>query len=218
MKLRILQLWVALAVLTTGGTANADFGVGVKAGTLGLGVEGRWELLPWVDLRVGANQFDYDDGGSVAGIPYDANFGLDNYFLTGNFRVPLSPMRFTVGAYSNGNEYEFVSQNTGTNFDIGGSTFTPADVGTLVGNTSFASTAPYLGVGFDFELFGKAGLNLDFGVLWQGDPEVTLTADGLAAGLPAFQTALEAERLELQDDVSDYKAWPVLSVGFVYNF
>ena len=30
--------------------------------------------------------------------------------------------------------------------------------------------------------------------------------------------SLEAERLELEDEMSDYKAWPVLSLGFVYNF
>ena len=127
--------------------------------------------------------------------------------MTGNFRVPLSPMRFTVGAFSNGNELTMVNQPfNGPTIDIGGSSFTPADVGTLTSKTSFASTAPYVGVGFDFEVFGKAGINLDFGVLWQGDPSVSMQSDGLAASLPAFQAALEAERLQLEDDMSDFKA------------
>ena len=30
--------------------------------------------------------------------------------------------------------------------------------------------------------------------------------------------ALEAERLDLEDDMSDLKAWPVVSLAFVYNF
>ena len=30
--------------------------------------------------------------------------------------------------------------------------------------------------------------------------------------------ALEAERAELEDDISDFKAWPVVSLAFVYNF
>ena len=216
---RTLRLTIATTLLAVSGIASADFGVGIKAGTLGLGLEGRWAPLPWFDLRVGANQYDYEDSDTRAGIPYDATLGLENVYLTGNFRVPLSPMRFTLGAFSNGNELQLRSQGvSGANFDIGGSSFTAAEVGTLRSTTSFASTAPYAGVGFDFELFDKAGINLDFGVLWQGDPSVTIDADGLAAGIPAFQTALENERLELEDDMSDFKAWPVVSLGFVYNF
>ena len=218
MNSRYRRLLAVAALLVVSYPASADFGVGVKAGTLGLGVEGRWNVLPWVDLRVGANQFDFEDNGTSAGIAYDANLGLDNFYLTGNFRAPLSPMRFTLGAYSNGNEYEMVSADTGANFNIGGSTFTAAEVGTLTGIASFQDTAPYVGVGFDFEVFGKAGINLDFGVLWQGEPNVALQADGQAADLQVFQDALEAERLELEDDLRNYKAWPVVSVGFVYNF
>ena len=29
---------------------------------------------------------------------------------------------------------------------------------------------------------------------------------------------VELERLELENELSDYKAWPVLSLSFVYNF
>lgn len=204
-------------------TASADFGIGVKAGTLGLGAEMRWSPLPWLDFRVGANSYDYEDNGAQAGINYDATFVLDNYYATGNFRFPLSPFRVTAGAFSNGNEFRMQSQDSGiTTFDIGGSTFNASDVGLLESVTSFGSTAPYLGVGYDFEIFGKVGLNLDFGVLWQGDPEVTLDASGLATAPAEVQAALlpalEAERLELEDEVSDFKAWPVISLGFVYNF
>jgi hypothetical protein len=210
---------LAAVLLGTSGIASADFGVGVKAGTLGIGIEGRWSPLDWVDVRVGANSFDFDDDGSQAGINYDATFALDSFYATGNFRVPLSPVRFTAGIFSNGNELQMVSADTGgANFDIGGVPFTPADVGTLTSVTSFSSTAPYVGMGFDFEVLDKVGLNLDFGVLWQGEPSVSMQADGLAATQQVFIDALEAERLEVEDEVSDYKAWPVISLGFVYNF
>ena len=215
----------ALLVLTmiSCNVAVADFGVGLKAGTLGLGLEGRWSPLPWLDVRMGVNSFEYDDDGSQAGINYDATFALDSYYATGNFRFPLSPFRVTAGIVSNGNEFEMVSQDTGgLSFDIGNDTFNAADVGTLQSVTSFSSTAPYVGVGYDFEIFGKVGLNLDFGVLWQGEPSVTLEATGLETAPPAIQatlaTELENERLELEDEMKDFKAWPVLSLGFVYNF
>jgi len=223
MKSLISKSALLVLTLTAFSTASADFGVGLKAGTLGLGLEGRWSALPWLDVRMGANSFEYDDDGSQAGVNYDATFSLDTYYLTGNFRFPLSPFRVTAGVVSNGNEFGMVSQDTGgLSIDIGNDTFNPADVGTLQSVTSFSSTAPYVGVGYDFEIFGKVGLNLDFGVLWQGEPEVTLEATGLASAPPAIQTALavelENERLELEDEMSDFKAWPVLSLGFVYNF
>ncbi len=205
-------------LITFSGAANADFGVGVKAGTLGLGIEGRWSPLPWLDVRLGANQYDHGAGGYQAGISYNATLAFDNYFLTGNFRFPLSPFRVTAGMYSNNNELQMTSRDTGgVNFDIGGVPFSPAEVGSLVSVTSFDETAPYLGVGYDFEVFGKVGLNLDFGVLWQGEPTVTLAATNTPVST-ALSDALLVEQAELEDEFSDYKAWPVLSLSFVYNF
>ena len=209
---------VALAILI-GGNASADqkLGIGAKAGTLGFGIEGTWRPLPYMDLRLGGNTFDYDDNGSQAGINYDATLALETFYATANFRFPLSPFRVTAGVFSNGNEIQMTSADN-TSFTIGGITYTPAEVGTLSSTTSFDSTAPYLGFGYDFTVMDRVGLNLDFGVLWQGDPAVTLAADGLLAGDPTFQSALEAERQELEDEMSDFKAWPVISLGFVVNF
>lgn len=224
MKIKLLRAAVTAVVLLASGHALADFGVGVKAGTLGLGVEGRWDPpVPWFDLRVGLNQYDLEDNGVYSGVDYDATLDLDNYYLTANLKFPMSPFRFTLGAYSNGNELQMLSADTaGLPIDIGGTPFPVGNVGALRGTTSFSSTAPYAGVGFDFELFGKAGLNLDFGVLWQGDPTVSLEAtnwDNLSAAEQALLgPALDAERAELQNEISDYKAWPVVSLAFVYNF
>ena len=61
-------------------------------------------------------------------------------------------------------------------------------------------------------------MNLDFGVLWQGSPKVDISTDGILSGNPIFEASLEAERLELEDNLSDYKVWPVISLGFVVNF
>ena len=104
MNTPITRTVVIALILSLSSTAKADFGVGFKAGTLGLGIEGRWAPLPWLDLRAGANQYDFDDTLSEGGINYDATMSLDTYFLTGNLRFPASPFRLTAGAFSNGNE------------------------------------------------------------------------------------------------------------------
>ncbi len=210
----------ALLLLTlASATASADnnFGVGIKAGTLGIGLEGRWQPLPYVDFRLGMNRYDIDDDGSLAGVNYDATLNLDTIYGTANFRFPLSPFRVTAGVFSNGNELQMQGMDTPT-FNIGGTNYSSAEVGTLRSVTSFSGSAPYLGFGYDFSLAGKVGLNMDFGVLWQGDPNVAMSADGLLADDSTFLQALENERQEIQDEMSDYKAWPVLSLGFVFNF
>ena len=224
MKLSKSKAALAAFAVMASGTAAADFGVGVKAGTLGLGVEGRWDpIIPWFDVRAGFNQYDYDDTRDYVGIDYDATLALDSYYLTGNFKFPASPFRFTVGAFSNGNELQMLSaESNGATLEIGGVPFPVAQVGALQGTVSFEETAPYAGFGFDFEVLGKAGVNLDLGVLWQGSPLVALEATNFDNLSPVEQAllgpALEVERVALEDEASDYKAWPVISLTFVYNF
>ncbi len=214
------KLTVLLLGLVMAGSVSADdkLWLGFKAGTLGLGLEATWRPIPWFDIRAGANAYDYDDEGSQAGINNDATLQLETYYATMNFRFPLSPFRVTVGAFQNSNELQLVSADSPW-FDIGDFTFPQDEVGTLHSTTYFEDVAPYLGFGFDFNVFGKVGLNLDLGVLWQGEPSVTLTAVGGSPVDPElFADELEAERLELEAEFEDYKAYPVLSLGFSVNF
>jgi len=222
MKFLHLKSAVLLAALALAGNASAndDFWVGLKAGTLGYGAEVSWRPIGWLDIRTGANFFDYEDTGSQAGINYDGTLALDTLYLTGSFRFPLSPFRLTAGAVSNKNEVRLVSQAM-PSYDLGGTQgYLPAEVGTLRSVTSFDSVSPYVGAGFDFSVMDRLGLSLDFGVLWQGEPQVSLTSDGLLALIedPGFLADLESERQELENELEDLKAYPVISIGFNFNF
>ena len=147
---------VVLALLSAGvANADNDFGLGVKVGTLGMGLEASWKPLPYMDIRIGTSSYDYDNDGRYGSINYDAVFALDQYYATANFHFPISPMRITAGVYSNGNEFQLVNDQLQ---DIGGY---PGDlIGTVTSETTFSGTAPYLGIGFDFTLAGKVGLEL----------------------------------------------------------
>ncbi len=222
MKFLHLKSAVLLVALTLAGNASAndDFWVGLKAGTLGYGAEVSWRPIGWLDIRAGANFFDYEDTGSQAGINYDGTLALDTLYLTGNFRFPLSPFRLTAGAVSNNNEVRLVSQAMPT-YELGGTQgYLPAEVGTLQSVTSFDGVSPYLGAGFDFTLMDRLGLSLDFGILLQGEPQVSLTSDGSLALIvdPGFLADLESERQELENELEDMKAYPVISIGFNFNF
>jgi hypothetical protein len=204
-----------LAAATAG--ADNDFGIGMKAGTLGLGLEASWQPLPYIEVRLGANSYDYDTDGSQAGIDYDATLALESFYGTASFHFPISPMRITAGIYSNGNELQMLNSDL-QDKNIGGIVYPGTEIGVLESTTSFSSSAPYLGLGFDFTLAGKVGMNLDFGVLWQGEPDVALNVSGALGTDPGFQAALELERQQLEDEMSSFKAWPVVSLGFVYKF
>jgi hypothetical protein len=219
--MKVLQSTAIVLLLTifSAGPAQADndFAVGVKAGTLGLGLEVIWQPLTYLDLRIGANAFKLTDDGDVASIYYDQELSLESVYGTANIHFENSPMRVTVGYYSNGNELLLVNDQM-LDQEIGGVIYPGAGIGTLSSTTVFANGAPYFGIGYDFAIGENFGLIADVGVLWQGDPEVTLTADGALSGDPGFQAALEAERQELEEDLSDFKAWPLLQLGFVYRF
>ena len=221
MSIRLTSATFTLAALAMTGTATANdnFWIGLKAGTLGYGAEASWRPIEWLDFRAGGSVFDYDDSGAQAGVNYDATLRLSTYYLTTNFHFPLSPFRLTAGAYKNNNEVRMVSQDM-TLYLLGDNVvpYAPDEVGTLRSITSFDSVSPYLGAGFDFDILDRLGLSLDFGVLWQGDPIVTLTADGLLASDPGLLADLEVERQQLENEVDDLKAYPVVSVGFNFNF
>ncbi|MGB5246549.1 MAG: hypothetical protein WBM54_02400 [Woeseia sp.] len=210
---------VALTFLIAGSNAVANDNVwfGAKAGTLGIGIETRWQPIPWFDLRAGLNRYDYEDNGAQAGISYDATLELDTLYATGNLRFPLSPMRLSLGVFNNKNKLVMQSREANA-YVIGGQTYTSDEVGQLRSTTSFDSPSPYVGIGFDFELVNRLGLNLDLGVLWQGDPKVTLTSDGSLSDDPAYQQRMEEERQELEKESEDFKAWPVISLGLHFNF
>ena len=216
-KLRFHVVVVALgALFSQSAIAEDNLWFGVKAGTLGLGLEATWRPIPYLDFRAGLNKFDYDVSGAQGGIDYNSDLNLDSMYVTANFRVPLNPLRFTVGVFSNGNELSMVSQGAISN--VGGATYLPSEIGTLRSTTSFESTAPYLGIGFDFRAFNKVGINLDIGFLWQDSPIVTLTSDGTLSGDPTFDAALEMERQDLENALEEFKVYPVISLGFAVNF
>ncbi|MEM7081634.1 MAG: hypothetical protein AAF465_02790 [Pseudomonadota bacterium] len=216
-----MQKILLAAALTLGVGAHAaaddDLWFGVKAGTLGLGLEATWRPVPYLDLRAGYNAFSYEDSRDEAGIAYDGELDLSTGFVTANLRMPLSPFRVTAGVFSNGNEVVLNSRD-GDSFVIGSTTYQAADLGRLEARSKFDSVAPYAGVGLDFRVADTVGISLDAGVLFQGDANVVVNATGPIATDPTFQNELDVERQELEDAISDYEHYPVVSLAFTVNF
>jgi hypothetical protein len=104
--------------------------------------------------------------------------------------------------------------------ELGGHTYTPEDVGEVVGEVEMQPVSPYLGVG----LGGAGGKGLRFLI----DAGVAFTSYEASLGhrggdLPPeleeqLDEDLAMEADSLQDALDDFQIYPVLSAGLMYSW
>ncbi len=199
--------------------AQKDTGIAVKASTLGAGVEVIKGVSDKLEARLGLNWFSYDHDSTEAGIKYDIDLDLLSVGLLLDYRPFDSNFFLSAGVLWNDNELDLTAKYAGT-VTIGDNTYTSSQAGTVRGNLSFDDFAPYIGLGWRSKLGSNSSWSFTFelGVLYQGSPNVSLTADGSLASNSAFLADLEKERSQLDDDLDDYKYYPVVSIGLVKKF
>lgn len=210
---------IAGAVLTLMTSfAQADVGLNVKAGTLGAGVELSKSFGEKFSVGLGFNAYDLKTTDSSSDIDYDFNFDLQTVALLGHYHPFSGIFRLTAGALYNKNELKLTGKpSAGSTYSINGVSYTAAQVGTLTGTLTFNSTAPYFGLGWGNRPGGKLGLSADIGVLYQGSPNLALSATG-ALSDPGLASNLEQERRSAEEDLSDFEWYPVISLGLYYRF
>lgn len=211
---------LALAVFTLGATpdvhAKDRFGVAVKAGTYGLGVDFGVRLTDFVTVRASVNRADFSPEETIDDIEYEGDFSLggdgvivDVFPLRGQFRV-------SAGLFSNRNEVDLTARPTAPVF-VGDTLYTPAEIGSLTGRIDFDSTAGYLGVGVGNVAKGSSRVRFlfDAGVVLQGAGEVGNLASSTGIVSPGD---LAIEAIAIEDDIEDLEFWPVLSFGAAFRF
>lgn len=210
---------LALSGLLVAGSAAADgFGLGVKAGTLGLGVEGTVGLSERFNLRVGANSYSYKYDETASGVRYDADLDLQSAALLLDWHPFAGTFRMTAGLMHNKNAVHLLATPT-EDQTIGDTTYTPAQIGTLSGDVTFKKSVPYAGIGWgNAARRGRFGMSFEIGAMFQDKPEVTLRGDGGAAGSGAFEDDLRREEQEAEADLEDFDVYPVVSLGFSFRF
>ena len=191
-----------------------ELGVGIRAGTQGIGAELGVGLSKWFALRGGyyggTVSGDYDD----TDISYNGDLTLGGAGVLADFYPMRGGFRLSAGVFSNDTAIELEAAPTGPQ-EIGGVTYTPAQIGVLNGDVEFDSTAPYFGLGWGRLTGGKRlGFLFDLGVLKQGSGDVILTS---STGLVS-SADLESEAAEIEDDIESYEFWPVLSFGMAIRF
>ncbi len=196
-----------------------DKSISIKAGTLGAGVEAIKPISDKVEARIGINYFSYDYDTTESGIKYDLDLDLMSAGALIDYRPFNNKFFISAGVLWNDNEADLTAKYTGT-ITIGDNTYTSTQAGTVKGSLSFDDVAPYLGIGWRTPAKSDSSWSFTFelGVLYQGSPSISLTADGSLASNSSFVADLEKERCELEDDLDDYKYYPVISFGLTKKF
>lgn len=206
---------LAAIVLPLGySTAGADsFAVGAKAGTTGLGIEVTWPLSDSVNLRGGYYGFDYDTDLEEEGVEYDGDLRLRNAAVFADWHPFGGSFRLSAGGVQSGNEFKGSAEG---DLEVGENTYSSQ----LQAKVGWSGLAPYLGLGFGNAMSGgRLSFSFDLGVKFTGSPEVRLDGSVNDPALEAaFAEDLERERVRLEDELSDAKYYPVVSLGFAYRF
>ncbi|MCP4233197.1 MAG: hypothetical protein GY770_06380 [Aestuariibacter sp.] len=209
-----------------------DFGVGVRAGTTGAGVDLSIALTPTVNARLTLGKIDHEvsevielDGSSSGSIDTDLtlDFGstailFDWYAFDGIFHATAGLMKNDSKATMHGMILGDTIVFNGQTYDVS-SDFVDSSMGGEVGLAD--SYEPYLGIGWGRKAGNDAGFSVSFelGVALIS-PSVSLTAP--VARDPGIQdeldTNVKAAEQSANEDLSDFEIWPVVTLGVNYAF
>jgi hypothetical protein len=227
---KLIGLGIGLLLFVS--NANAlDFGVGIKSGTVGTGIDLSAAVTKTINVRLSLTNVDLEGedetitvGDTVEGdidAELDLDFGanallVDWFIFDGGFHLTGGMLRHTGEADLTGT---LLSPAT---FDDAG-TISPGDLvgGEISGELKLAdSYQPYVGIGWGRKAGKNGGFSLtaDLGIVLL-DPSVELEA---TATNPANQATVDAQLRSMEgdadDELEDFEAFPILSLGVNYAF
>lgn len=203
------------ATLSMPSIAAAQFGLAARASTLGLGGELSYRGNKSIGVRVGGNYFQFSKDADVQNIAYHLTPHLENLTAILDLFPFGGSFHLSGGMLYNKNRGTMVAKLT-SNIEIGGTTYTPSQVGSLTGTVDFRRTSGYLGIGFSGR--SRLAFLFDLGVGVTGTPRVTLVGTTSLAGAAKtqFDANVQSELNQLRSDIGDksyLKYHPVVSLG-----
>lgn len=242
MQDRIFQLGILLCTVLLGAITYApaqdsgSFGVGVKGSLLGGGVEAAARVTHRTNVRAGFNVFSYSRGFTKDGIPYSGQLSFktveahyDVFPFAGKFHV--SP---GVLVYAQTPITATAAIPAQASFSLGGTTYysSTAQPVTGTGDIKFNRAAPMATFGWGNLVPRKRSkhfsIPVELGAAFQGSPKATLNLNGTAClspdvncmsvTSPQIQSGVLAEQTKINNAMSFFKVYPIISVGVGYKF
>ena len=199
---------------------SGDIGVAVKGSTLGLGGEVTVGISPSINARAGCSGFHYNGHTTQSDIKYNYKLDLESFPVLLDWYPFDSGFRLSSGVVINNNNVTATGTSQ-TSYNIGGTPYSPAELGSLSGKVGFKHVAPYAGIGWGNAVGEDSGLSItvDLGIMFQGRPDVSLTAEGgTLVNTTPFKTNLANEINDVKNKINDLKYYPVISLGLAYKF
>ena len=213
------------------------FAVAAKVGSGGIGVDVATVVAQRFNLRVGASYFSYntsltEDGLQITGAIklQTAAASVDIFPFNNSFRI--SPgVSFKNDTHMSAN----LLVPGGQSFSLGDDNYTSDPADPIHGTAAFGfgrNVAPQLTLGFG-NMIPRSGKHFSFpveaGVQFTDRPTVNLHIAGSSCGSvsqdgvtatgcgPVDQISVQQEQLELTNDLSALRFYPVVSVGISYR-
>lgn len=231
LTMRAMQLAVIGAMGTAGVAMAADITWGADAGTTGVGIHAGIPLSVQYGLhaRLGANYLPrYSFSRKTEQVAYDFKASLRTVDVLLDWHPWRNGLRLTAGAIYNDNVINAIGiPNRVATFTFNNETFNTTQIGKLVGQLDFPLVSPYLGIGWQTHDPAEHGWSIssDLGIMYQGSPRTTLGVGGCtlpANGCELAQTllrpAIVSETARLNEDLRQYRFFPVARVGLNYRF
>ncbi len=199
--------------------------LGLKAGTTGIAIELVSPVTETVNVRLGYNWLEYDRSFNTDDVRYSGDLIKKSAAVFADWHPGAGSFRISAGAYRHFDNYIDVTGRptaSGT-YEFNNQIYSADNIGSVRGRGRFNRTVPYLGIGWGnaSRAENRIGFSTDLGVLYQDSARVDLQAFNctLPAGLCTQLNAdLNAEAEELEEEMSDYKWWPVLKLGVYFQF
>lgn len=193
--------------------------VGITGGTLGIGPEISYRVIPAVSIRASATFLGFGVHGPVKGYEYDAHAHISNFGGTIDVHPLLNGFRLSAGVRATSDNRVNFHGMARTPQTYGGVTFTPEEAGELTGRIKTRSVSPLVSVGYSHSFLTGLTFAVDGGVMFHGAPRVTrVSATGQLGTNPFAQDELARQIQNLRNRADDYKYYPVLQLSLGYRF
>jgi hypothetical protein len=213
---------------------DPTWGVALKAGTLGVGLDFTRPINDTFALRVNVNGLKIHDVNvdlkkyidvDIDGVDTLANVDYLNAGLLLDWHPFQNPFLISAGAYYTDNSVSLVAKPKGKNIRFEGEDIDNNTVDTITSTLSANKYAPYLGIGYNKISESGWAFSWDLGVMYQGTPSVKTTVKYMAGATAGDKRTVEDSRKQADKEankkIADYsvaKFYPVLRVGLSYNF
>lgn len=194
--------------------------IGVSGGTLGIGPEVTVRISPLLGMRASATFLNFNHSVDGDEIKYDGDLKLASAGAVIDLHPFENGFRVSAGARYNKNKVKLKATPGSTEtVEIGDTTYTGSQIGTLNGSVRVKEFAPVLTLGYGSGLTKGVTFGIDAGVMFEGKPRIrNLRASGPIASDPSFQTALAREEQDIRDDVEKYDIFPIVQLSIGYAF